>query len=79
MRWRWRDQDAVTSSEREDDSLARAEASTQEALTQLEESFHVRQMVQTQRERGTAIAAALHKIREQNHFQEMWNDGLRGG
>jgi hypothetical protein len=79
MRWRWREQEATTSPEDEDESLALAETSHQEALSRLEESFYAREKAKEQKVTGSAIATALATIRAHNHFQEMWNEGLRGG
>lgn len=78
MRWRWRKREAEPSHDQGTESLDLAATSQHEALTRLEESFEVRAKVQQQKESGNNIAATLARIRAENHFQEIWNEGLRG-
>ncbi len=78
MRWRWRNKEAEPSRDTRPDSLELAETSQAEALTRLEESFEVRGRVAEQKERGLNIAQTLARIRAENHFQEIWREGMRG-
>ena len=80
MRWRWRKREAEPSSDEGTGqaSLDLARTSHEEALTRLEESFDARTKVAEQREKGLSIAETLARIRAENPFQELWNEGLRG-
>jgi hypothetical protein len=74
MRWRWRscddtpsqDETVVLGKERQaDDALHEARA----ALSDVREK----------KKDGSTIAQTLAAIRSENHFKDIWNQGLRGG
>jgi hypothetical protein len=73
MRWRWRNCETTPSQEAAvDPRESQADDALREARTALS-------VVREQKKDGSLIAATLRQIRSENHFQEMWNEGLRGG
>lgn len=75
MRWRWRNCNDTPSQDEQAVDLRKerqADDALHEARTALKE-------VREQKKDGSMIAQTLASIREENHFREIWNDGLRGG
>lgn len=70
MRLPWRKKGTVKHEPEEDEKQAVAEASLEHAQESLGK-------VRTQRAHGAVIANTLRAIREENHFQDLWTDGLR--
>ena len=71
MRLRWR-KGSIDQPHDGGKSIEEAESSLEEAKTALKEA----------REKtgdGRIIADVLSEIRKQNHFKDIWNEGLRGG
>lgn len=71
MRVRWRRNEVAS----QDDSATKLQAA-EESLRQAETAL---ERVQEQKKVGTVIAETLAAIRAENHFKEMWNEGIRGG
>lgn len=72
MRWRWRNHQASPSQVESDANKDNAaDAALREARTALCE-------VREKKKDGIIIAEVLADIRAQNHFKDMWNQGMRG-
>jgi hypothetical protein len=50
-----------------------------EAAEALAEAKNALGHVRVQKQHGSLIANTLKQIRQENHFQEIWNDGMEGG
>ena len=59
--------------------VAREVTKTSEANASLREAQNALTAAQEQKKDGSLIAEVLRAIRKENHFQELWNEGLRGG
>ena len=71
MRLRWR--------RSVDDTLEDTPTTADEAEEELGKAKEALQEAKQKREDGKIIAGVLSDIRKQNHFKDIWNEGLRGG
>jgi hypothetical protein len=72
MRWRWRNHE-TTPSQAESD--AAKDVVADEALREARTALRA---VRQQKKDGSLIANVLADIRAENHFKDMWNQGMRG-
>lgn len=73
MRWWWR---SVENPASQGDHVDLRESEADEALREAQRALND---VREKKKDGYLIAGTLAAIRKTNHFQEMWNEGLRGG
>lgn len=71
IRWRKREAPDLTAGTKNQASEDDAKASLEEAEATLEK-------VQEQKKHAWLIAETLSAIRKENHFKDIWNEGLRG-
>lgn len=71
MRWRWRKCNTP-------DPEPKLEDKHDEAVTSLERAEQALVHVREQKKSGKLIAETLSAIRKENHFKEIWNQGMRG-
>lgn len=71
MRWRWRACDPPPQTNSADDAMMEQ---AEDSLRQAEKALG---KVQQQKKDGQTLAEVLAAIRQENHFREIWNNGMR--
>lgn len=70
MRWRWRKHSTPPTQDSD-------QCKSQEAENSLRQAEVALNKVRDQKVNGSLIARTLADIRKENHFREIWNDGIQ--